>query len=97
MIVSPMTVASKTIIIKILIFIGNSESHSGTIEFRGRRWSIYNYDKRHCIVLDFCGMDISLEHPKRRSQTWRNYMFNDFYIYFTKLFWKLKKLLTGIL
>lgn len=51
------------------IFIGKGKTISRTIEFRGRRRSIFNYDKRRCVVLDFCGMVISLEHSKYRDQT----------------------------
>lgn len=59
----------KTTITEILIFIGKEQSSSGTIDIRGRRRSIFNYDKRRCVVLDFYGMVISLEHSKRRDQT----------------------------
>lgn len=60
---------------EICIFVGKGESPSGAIEFRGRRRSIFNYDKRCHAVLDFHGIDISLERSKRRDQTWRNYIY----------------------
>lgn len=65
---------SKTVIDEISLFTGEDEGPSGAAEFRGRRRSIPNHDKRRCAVLDFHGIDVPLERAKHREQTRRNYI-----------------------
>ena len=55
-----------------MVFIGKGKGPSASVEFRRRRWSIFNYDKRRYVVMAFSGMVIFLEHTKSRNQTQRN-------------------------